>query len=99
MQGGQEPNQPSGDIQRGFLSALQDVVVVLVFALDLRRQAVEALSTTVRARDAQVAQCPRDAPVSVDIRPKWNNPREWVLKRSTSHQSALARAAYGGPVY
>jgi len=47
---GEEPCEPLGDVQRPFLASLQDIVVGLAFALDLRGQAVEALRATIGAR-------------------------------------------------
>ena len=61
----EEPRQPAGDVERAFLRALQHVVVVLALALDLRRQAVEALRATIGAGQEQIAHGAGDAPVAV----------------------------------
>lgn len=40
---GEEPFHPGSDVERGFLGAFQDGVVVVAFLADLGRHAVEAL--------------------------------------------------------
>ncbi len=75
MQRGEEPSEPLGDIQRLLLGALQDVVVGLALALDLRRKAVEALGATIRAGQEQVADGTRDAAISIIKRVQGNEPQ------------------------
>src|SRR6218665_1025303 len=60
----EEPRQPAGDIERALLYAFEHVVVVLALALDLRRQAVEALRTAVGSGEEQVAYGAGDATIA-----------------------------------
>jgi len=71
----EKPGEPLGDVHRPLLGPLQDVVVGLAFALDLRRQAVEALRATVGARQQQVADGPSDTPVAVVERVQGDEPQ------------------------
>jgi hypothetical protein len=61
----EEPGEPLGDVQRPLLRPLQDVVVSLAFALDLRRQTVEALRAAIGTRQQQVADGPGDTAIAV----------------------------------
>ena len=61
----EKPREPRRDIERAFLRAFEDLVVLASFALDLRREAVEALRALVGAREQKIAERAGDAAVAV----------------------------------
>ncbi|MNT61840.1 hypothetical protein D3C72_1995100 [compost metagenome] len=71
----EKPRQPPGDVQRTLLRTLQDVIVGLALALDLRGQAVEPLGTAVRPGQQQVADGPGDAAIAVIERMQRDEPQ------------------------
>ena len=71
----EEPGQPLGDVQRPLLGPLQDVVVSLAFALDLRRQTVEALRAALGACQQQVADGPGDTAIAIVERVQRDEPQ------------------------
>jgi hypothetical protein len=75
MEGVEEPGEPLGDVHRPLLGPLQDVVVGLAFALDLRRQTVEALRAAVGARQQQITDGPGDTAIAVVERVQVTNHR------------------------
>ena len=75
MQRGEEPREPFGDNQRCFLGVVQNVVVGLALALDLRRQAVEALGAAIRTGQEQIAERTCDAAVAIIERVQGDPPQ------------------------
>jgi hypothetical protein len=51
----EEPGEPGRHVERPFLRLFDDVVVVLALSLNLRRQALEAVRTSICACEQQVA--------------------------------------------
>ena len=64
------------DVEIGLLRAFEHVVVRLALALDLRRQAVEALRAAFGARQRQVADGPRDTAVAIVEGVEWSQTRD-----------------------
>jgi len=75
MQRVEKPSEPLGDIKRRLLGALQDVVVRVALPLDLRRQTVEALGTSIGAGQEQVADRAGDAAIAIVERMQSDEPQ------------------------
>ena len=71
----EEPGKPLGDVQRPFLGPLQDVVVGLAFALDLRRQTVEPLWTAIGTGQEQITDGPGDTAIAIVERVQSDKPQ------------------------
>ena len=71
---GQEPREPFRDVERAALRPLQHVVIGVALALDLRRQAVEALRTAV-AREDQIPERTRNPAAAVVERMERDEPQ------------------------
>ena len=71
----EEPGEPLGDVQRPFLGLLKDVVVSLAFALDLRRQTVEALRAAVGACQQQITDGTGDTAIAIVERVQRDEPQ------------------------
>jgi hypothetical protein len=74
-QAAEKPLHPRRHIERPLLGALEDVVVLLSLDADLRRHAVKALRTLLRARQLPVRDRARDAPVAVIKRVDGHKPQ------------------------
>jgi hypothetical protein len=71
----EKPSEPLGDVQRRVLGLLQEVVVSLAFALNQRRQTVEALRATVGACQQQITDGPGDTAIAIVERVQSNEPQ------------------------
>src|SRR5262245_33609577 len=61
----EKPLQPLRDFHVLLLRALKDVVVVIAFAADLRRDTIETVAAALEAGKNHVCNSPRDSTVAV----------------------------------
>jgi len=87
----EEPFHPGRHVHRALLRALEDVVVVVPLASDLRGHAVEPLRAVLRSRQSEIGNCTREAAVAIVERMDCDEPemREAGLQYVISDKANL----------